>query len=181
MLDMVQAYTKTEPGNALARFLPALRKVNGSASHQGFGQPFVLAWRKAATDPAFQRAQDDERDRTYFDPAVAAAKQDGLGTLGQFIYYDAMVMHGPGDDPASFGGIRTAAHAKARPPSTGGDQVRYLNAFLDVRVKAMKFEEAHSDTSRVDDAQRVFLRSGNLNLGPPLHWKVYGDPYTISR
>lgn len=71
--------------------------------------------------------------------------------------------------------------AVARPPSKGGDQVRYLDAFLDVRVKAMKLEEAHSDTSRVDDAQRVFLRAGNLNLTPPLHLKVYGDPYTISR
>lgn len=108
---------------------------------------------------------------------MAAAKQDGQGTLGQFIYYDAMVMHGPGDDPASFGGIRAAAHAKARPPSKGGDEVTYLNAFLDVRVKAMKLEEAHSDTSRVDDAQRVFLRAGNLS--PPLRWKVYGDPYAI--
>lgn len=56
MLVMVEAYTKTEPGNALAPFLPALRKVNGTASHRGLGQPFVLAWRKAAKDPAFQRA-----------------------------------------------------------------------------------------------------------------------------
>jgi chitosanase len=181
MLVMVQAYTKTEPANPLAAFLPALRRVDGTASHDGLGQPFVAAWRAAAKDPAFQRAQDDERDQTYFDPAVAAAKQDGLGTLGQFVYYDAMVMHGPGDDPASFGGIRAAAHVKARPPSQGGDQVRYLNAFLDVRVKAMKLEEAHSDTSRVDDAQRVFLRAGNLNLTPPLRWKVYGDPYVINK
>lgn len=110
-----------------------------------------------------------------------AAKQDGLSALGQFIYYDAMVMHGPGDDPASFGGIRAAAHAKARPPSAGGDQVRYLGAFLDVRVTAMKREEAHSDTGRVDDAQRVFLRAGNLNLTPPLRWKVYGDLYVIKK
>lgn len=181
MLAMVTAYTKTEPHNALAPFLPALRKVDGTASHRGLGQPFVAAWAKAAKDPVFQRAQDAERDRTYFDPAVAAARQDGLGSLGQFIYYDAMVMHGPGGDPESFGGIRTAAHAEARPPSKGGDQVAYLNAFLDVRVKVMELEDAHSDTSRVDDAQRVFLRAGNLNLTPPLHWSVYGDAYAITK
>jgi len=81
----------------------------------------------------------------------------------------------------SSGAPAWANGAVARPPSKGGDQVRYLDAFLDVRVKAMKLEEAHSDTSRVDDAQRVFLRAGNLNLTPPLHLKVYGDPYTISR
>ncbi len=37
MLAMVQAYTKTEPGNLHARFLPALRDVNGTASHRGLG------------------------------------------------------------------------------------------------------------------------------------------------
>lgn len=150
---LVGEYTKAEPGNAPAKFLPALRKVDGTASHRGLGQPFVAAWRTAAKDPNFQHAQAYERDQTYFGPAVAAAKQDGLGTLGQFIYYDAMVMHGPGDDPASFGGIRAAAHAKARPTSKGGNQIVYLDAFLDVRVKAMKLEEAHSDTSRVDDGR----------------------------
>lgn len=55
MLAMVQAYTKSEPGNVLARFLPALRKVDGTASHQGLGQPFVATWRTAAKDPVFQR------------------------------------------------------------------------------------------------------------------------------
>ncbi|MFE4721151.1 chitosanase, partial [Streptomyces sp. NPDC056728] len=44
---------------------------------------------------------------------------------------------------------------------------------------AMKQEEAHSDTSRVDTAQRVFLKNGNLDLDPPLDWKVYGDSFHI--
>ncbi len=43
----------------------------------------------------------------------------------------------------------------------------------------MKSEEAHADTSRIDDAQRVFLKAGNLNLDPPLDWKTYGDAYHI--
>jgi chitosanase len=57
--------------------------------------------------------------------------------------------------------------------------VTYLNAFLDTRVWAMKQEEAHSDTTRVDTEQRVFLQKRNLNLDPPLDWKVYGDSYHI--
>ena len=43
----------------------------------------------------------------------------------------------------------------------------------------MKKEEAHSDTSRIDTEQRVFLKAGNLNLDTPLKWKTYGDSYTI--
>ncbi|MGZ7265331.1 chitosanase, partial [Streptococcus pyogenes] len=86
-----------------------------------------------------------ERDRVYFDPAVAQAKADGLSTLGQFVYYDAMVMHGPGDDPSSFGGIRTAELEKASATSAGGDETSYLKAFLAARVRVMKTEEAHAD------------------------------------
>jgi chitosanase len=167
------------PGNGLAQFLPALRAVNGTASHAGLGSAFVTAWRAAAADPAFQHAQETERDRVYFGPAVAQAKADGLRALGQFIYYDAIVMHGPGADPVSFGGIRATATARARTPAQGGDETAYLHAFLNARTAAMRTEEAHSDTSRVDTAQRVFLTGGNLDLNTPLVWKVYGDSFAL--
>ncbi|MEV4325817.1 chitosanase [Microbispora rosea] len=179
MLDLVELYTARRPGNVLAKYLPALRKVNGTDSHRGLDPNFPKDWRTAAADPVFRQTQNDERDRVYFDPAVAQAKADGLRALGQFVYYDAMVMHGPGSDPVSFGGIRKTAMKKARTPAQGGDEVAYLNAFLDVRKAAMKTEEAHSDTSRVDTAQRVFLKNGDLDLDPPLRWKVYGDSYQI--
>ncbi|WP_406456560.1 chitosanase [Streptomyces sp. NBC_00876] len=179
MLDLVELYTSREPGNALAKYLPALRDVDGTDSHDGLDPGFTAAWEKAAADPAFKQAQNDERDRVYFDPAVSRGKSDGLGTLGQFAYYDAIVMHGNGGDSTSFGSIRKRALAKAKPPAQGGNEVTYLNAFLDARVWAMQQEEAHSDTSRVDTAQRVFLRNGNLNLDPPLDWKVYGDSFHI--
>ncbi|WNI28323.1 chitosanase [Streptomyces sp. ITFR-6] len=179
MLDLVELYTQREPGNPLAEYLPALREVDGTDSHDGLDPGFTLAWETAAEDPAFQQAQNDERDRVYFDPAVSRSKSDGLGTLGQFAYYDAIVMHGDGGDSTSFSSIRKRALAKAKPPAQGGDEVGYLNAFLDARVWAMQQEEAHSDTSRVDTAQRVFLKNGNLNLDPPLDWKVYGDSFHI--
>nr|WP_237405342.1 chitosanase [Streptomyces sp. SN-593] len=179
MLELVQHYTDMEPGNPLAKYLPALEQDNGTDSHAGLGSAFVSAWRTAAKDTVFQQAQDDERDDVYFDPAVAQAKADGLGTLGQFAYYDAMVMHGPGDDPVSFGGIRRTAMKKAKTPAQGGDETAYLNAYLDARKAAMLTEAAHDDTSRVDTEQRVFLDAGNLNLDPPLHWKTYGDSYEI--
>jgi chitosanase len=181
MLDLVNAYTKLKPSNILAKYLPALRKVNGTASHAGLDPNFTKDWKAAAKDSVFQQAQDSERDRVYFNPAVQQAKKDGLRALGQFIYYDAIVMHGPGTDKLSFGGIRTTAMKKAKTPAQGGSEVTYLNAFLDARKAAMKAEEAHSDTTRVDTEQRVFLRNGNLDLDPPLNWKVYGDSYTIAK
>src|SRR3569833_2987244 len=180
MLEVVQAYTDAKPGNVLAKYLPALRDVNGSDSRDGLGPNFPADRRTAAADPALQQAQDDERDSVYFTPAVQQAKNDGLRALGQFIYYDAIVMHGPGSDGDSFGGIRRTAMSKAKTPAQGGNETTYLNAFLDARKAAMKREEAHSDTTRVDTEQRVFLNNGNLDFTPPLTWKVYGDSYTIN-
>jgi chitosanase len=179
MLELVELYADRKPNNVLQKYLPALRKVDGSDSHAGLDPNYPRDWRTAAKDSVFQQCQNDERDRVYFNPAVSRGKSDGLRTLGQFCYYDAIVMHGDGDDATSFGGIRKRALAKAKPPAQGGNETTYLNAFLDARVWAMKQEEAHSDTSRVDTAQRVFLRNGNFNLNTPLDWKVYGDPYHI--
>ncbi|MFJ3787506.1 chitosanase [Kitasatospora sp. NPDC090091] len=180
MLELVEHYTDLKPGNVLAKYLPALRKVNGTDSHSGLGSAFERDWATAAKDDVFQKAQNDERDRVYFNPAVSQAKADGLRALGQFAYYDAIVMHGPGTSSDSFGGIRKAAMKKAKTPAQGGDEATYLKAFLEARKVIMKQEEAHADTSRVDTEQTVFLNAKNFDLNPPLKWKVYGDSYAIN-
>jgi chitosanase len=171
MLEVVRAYARRRPHSRLARFLPALRRVNGTDSHTGLGKPFVRAWRKAARQRAMRRAQERERDRVYFEPAVKLARRDGLRALGQFAYYDAAVVHGPDGMRA----IRRRALKRASP----ADEVAYLEAFLDERVVEMRKEAAHEDVSRIEDAQRRFLHEGNLDLKPPLRWHVYGDPYEI--
>ncbi|MDB5295002.1 MAG: chitosanase [Phycisphaerales bacterium] len=179
MLELVDRYAAVAPDTKLAAFLPALRKADGTPSKAGLGKPFEAAWKAAVTDPKFRDAQDRERDRVYFDPAVDRAAADGLHELGQFIYYDALVMHGDGNDRNGFGGIRKAAMKKARPPAQGGDEPTYLNAFLDARKAAMKAEQGHQDTSRVDTAQRKFVAAGNLRLDLPLDFAVYGTAYSI--
>jgi chitosanase len=176
MLALVTEYTRREPGNKLARYLPALRTVDGSDSHAGLDPGFTAAWRAAAADPIFQKTQEDERDLMYFTHAVTLAQGDGLRALGQFVYYDAAVMHGM----SGLRSIRSRALQVARTPKQGGDETAWLNAVLDARVREMQTEEAHSDTSRVDTAQRVFLKASNLDLNPPLTWQVYGDRYAIN-
>ena len=175
MLELVTLYDQREPGNVLSRYLPALRAVDGTDSHAGLDPTFTGDWKTAAGDPVFRQAQEDERDRSYFNPAVSLAKSDGLPALGQFAYYDAAVVHGAD----GMRDIRARALRKATTPAQDGDVVAYLNAFLDERVVEMKKEAAHNDTSRIDTAQRKFLNEGNLDLDPPLSWHVYGDPYTI--
>ena len=175
MLAVVTEYTRRKPDNRLARFLPALRTVDGSDSHAGLDPGFTAAWKAAAADPVFQKTQEDERDRVYFGPAVTLARTDGVRALGQFAYYDAAVMHGM----SGLRHIRADALRTAKPPRQGGDEIAWLTAFLDARVREMRTEEAHSDTSRVDTAQRVFLARRNLDLNTPLTWSVYGDRFSI--
>lgn len=177
LLTLVERYTGAHPDNGLARYLPALREVDGTDSHEGLDPGFTAAWKREAAEPAFRAAQDEERDRVYFDPAVRLAKLDGLGTLGQFIYYDAMVFHGPGTGPTSFYGLRERAMKEADTPSQGGREKTYLDIFLDVRSDAMRTRKADIDTTRVDTAQRRFLYDGNLSLRTPLTWQVYGETY----
>ncbi|MEV8509581.1 chitosanase [Actinoplanes sp. NPDC051475] len=176
MLELVEAYTATKPNNVLAKYLPALRNVNGTDSHAGLDPNFPRDWRTAANDSVFRAAQEAERDRVYFNPSVRDGKNDGVRALGQFAYYDAAVMHGY----EGMRDIRSRALRKAKPPAQGGNETTWLNAFLDERVIEMNKEEAHSDTSRVDTAQRVFLRNGNFDLNTPLDFAVYGEPFHIS-
>ncbi|MFF3206060.1 chitosanase [Streptomyces sp. NPDC002962] len=180
LLTLVERYTRDHPGNALARYLPALRRVDGTASHAGLDPGFPAAWREESRVPAFRAAQDVERDRVYFAPAVRRGRVDGLGALGQFIYYDALVFHGPGAGPTSFDGIRARAMREARTPAQGGKETVYLDAFLDARRRAMLTRHPGIDTSRVDTTQRRFLHEGNLGLRPPLRWQVYGETYEVS-
>lgn len=176
MLALVQEYTRRKPANVLAGYLPALQAVDGSDSHAGLDPTFTRDWKVAAADPVFQQAQEDERDRQYFTPAVTLAKADGLRALGQFVYHDAAVMHGVSGMRA----VRSAALRMATTPAQGGDELLWLRAYLDARVTEMRTEQAHSDTSRVDTAQRVFLEAGNLDLSTPLTWSVYGDRFTLA-
>ncbi|WP_256920052.1 chitosanase [Streptomyces hilarionis] len=177
LLALVEGYTRDHPDNALAPYLPALRRVDGTDSHEGLDPGFPDAWRTESRTPAFRAAQDAERDRVYFDPAVRRGRADGLGALGQFIYYDALVFHGPGTGTTSFDGIRARAMRQARTPAQGGAETAYLDAFLDARRSAMLIRHPGVDTSRVDTAQRTFLREGNLGLRPPLRWRVYGETF----
>lgn len=179
-LDVVRAYLALAPSdNLLAPYVPALEAAVGSDTHDGLGTGFEAAWKKAADSSAMRQAQDAVLDEQYMLPAVADARIDDLSPLGQYIYYDALVVHGPGDDEDSFGGIRAAALSRCKPPSAGGDEKAYLEAFLKARKAVMLKEEAHSDLSRINVQQR-FLDEGNYQLVRPLRWTMYGDEFSLS-
>ncbi|MBE5959219.1 MAG: chitosanase [Lachnospiraceae bacterium] len=181
MLEVVEQYIALKPqNNPLEQYLPALRAVNGTDSVAGLGSNYMRAWRNAAKDQEMIDAQNKIVREWYLHPAVADAQTDGLSILGQFIYYDAMVMHGPGNDSESFGGIRKAAQRAALTPAKGGNEADYLKAFIEARKKIMLLEEAHEDLSRLN-AQLKFINEGNYEMKLPLTWTMYGDSFTLTQ
>jgi len=178
--QVIQHYVRLKPHhNGLRRYLPALKRVEGTASHRGLGPQFVRAWRRAAKTRQLVRAEDQILNDQYMQPVLKAAKKDGLSPLGQYIYYDAIVVHGPGNDASSFGGIRRHALKLARAPRQGGNQAEYLKAFLKARTPVMKAEAAHKDLSRLE-TQRALIKAGNYQLKRPLRWQMYGDHYHLN-
>ena len=179
-MEVVKEYIKLKPeNNCLEQYLPALGSVNGSDSHEGLGEPFVSAWKSASEDTEMIQAQNTLLEQMYLNPAIEFANEDGLSPLGQYIYYDALVVHGPGDDEDSFNGIREAAKKLSNTPSMDGNEKEFLSSFLDERSIVMKKEEAHSDLSRIE-VQRKFLDDGNYTLQLPLTWEMYGEKFTLS-
>lgn len=179
LLEVVERYTELKSKNELKKYIPALEQVNGTDSHDGLGNTFEKAWRHAAKSEEMIQAQNDILDEQYMNIALRYAKEDGLRPLGQYIYYDALVVHGSGDSEDSFEAIRNSALEKEKTPSNGGDERTFLTAFLDARVPVMQMEAAHSDLSRLN-AQRKFLSEENYDLALPLKWTMYGEKFSLT-
>ena len=187
MLVLLERYTAAQPGNGLARFLPAMRQVMAAPygqrpglSHSLLGSAFVTAWQKEASVSAFRAAQRAERDRVYWNPAAAQAAADKVSPLGYYLYYDILVNHGPGSDPQSFGGIRQGVISSGvLPPSLGGGQTAWLKALVTARDKVLKQWGDYQSNGRSGIALKL-ITDNKYNLTPPLNWSVYGDRYTIT-
>ena len=179
LLEVVERYTELKPENELEKYIPALEQVNGTDSHDGLGDSFEKAWVDAAQSNEMIQAQNDILDEQYMNVALQYAKEDGLRPLGQYIYYDALVVHGSGDSEDCFEAIRNAAMEREKAPSDGGDETAFLTTFLDARIPVMQMEAAHSDLSRLN-AQRKFLSEGNFDLTLPLEWSMYGESFSLT-
>mgnify|MGYP000880625021 FL=1 len=181
LLEVVEKYTELKTSdNNLEKYIPALKQVIGSDSHAGLGSEFVSDWIEAAKKQELIQAQNIIVDHSYLHPAVEFANEDGLSVLGQYIYYDALVVHGPGDDEDSFNGIRVAAQKLSDTPAQGGSEKDYLLSFLEARTKIMEKEEAHTDLSRIRTQQK-FIEESNYTLDLPLEWVMYEEDFKLTQ
>ena len=185
LLLVVERYQQLRPGNALVRFLPALRAVNGSASTRGLSG-FASAWKAAAdNDPQQRRAQDDVESRLYFRPALGYARRHHIVTaLGQAALWDTIIQHGDGSDRDGLGRILQET-VTAMAGSVQGNEPAWILRFLAIRrTHLLNAADPSTRTAwrqsvgRVD-ALSALARHNKWTLSPPLRWTVYGDTFTL--
>ncbi len=133
---VVDEYVKGAPRDALARFLPELKRLADRESGSTSGlSGFASAWKAAAKTGAMRAAEDHEVDRASYLPATKMADALGLRTaLGLVILYDTIVMHGDGTDPDGAATLVSRATSKAGgTPKSGVEEHAWLTAFVAVR------------------------------------------------
>jgi chitosanase len=178
-LEVINEYRKLKPdNNMLEPYIEPLEAVNENDSHEGLGESFEEDWRQVGQTADMIQAQNNIVDTMYLTPAVTYAEKDHLSLLGQYIYYDALVVHGPGEDPDSFNGIRKEALQNSNTSSEAANEAEYLKAFLKARTKIMLQEEAHEDLSRIH-FQEQLIDEGNYELELPVRWGMYGDAFRL--
>jgi chitosanase len=178
---LVTYYDSIQPGNPLARYLPALKKLAdaGSDAHTGLSG-FPSAWKQAAKDPKFVQAQFEQAHLNYFDPAFAEAQKVGLKTaLGVANFFDTAVEMGPDGTPDSPDGllvlVAETAKKEGGTPASGVDEKTWIAAFNQVRTQHLKHPRTPGrqtdwpgSVDRVQALQQM-ASSGEWSLPLPLH------------
>ncbi len=175
---VVDEYVKTSPTDALAAFLPELKRLADDESESISGlSGFPKAWQSAAAKPGMKTAQDHEVDRASYLPATVLF--DGIGAktaLTLTVLYDTVFMHGDDTDADGAPALVKAATTKAGgTPATGIDEHVWLRAFLDVR-RADLANASDPETRSVwaeavgrADALRDLLDANNDALTGPIN------------
>ena len=186
LLLVVQRYAQLAAGNALEKYLPALRKVNGSDSVAGL-DGMEADWAAAAKDVAFRTAQDQINDEQYRQPARQLATALGLQwPLSKAAVYEAGIQHGYGDNLDTVNQIAERASAQVGgSPAKGSDEKAWLKAFLQQRKQNL-LHPANSATAaewaesvdRADAMLRLF-DANQFDLTGVVKITVFGKSFTL--
>ncbi len=185
MYKVIKYYNQINPDNPLSEYEDKLKDKKGGdvSGLDGLKDAWKDAYKHDQDN--FIKAQNKIIKEDYYDPAIKYAKKDGLSQLGSYIYFDAMVKHGPGEDKkaeikdASFGDIRRYAQEDGvKTPANGGDEKTYLSKFVEKNIASTNAEkeEEGEDDSVLDRLkfQQEQIDNNNFDLKLPLEPKING-------
>ena len=168
---VIQCYANAVPATPLSRFL-ALMPLRGNANSNLAG--FASLWRhEAGLSERLADACEEEANRLFFDPAMAAAKVSNIRTpIGKAVFYDTWLQHGAGADPNSIRAIFSrTVRLIGGPPQYSESE--FLRTFLKVR-RAVLLNPADAETRTVwrESVSRIDallnLLDDNPSLIPPI-------------
>lgn len=133
-LELIKAFTADHPNNSLAKYIAALTlldKTNSDSTALLAG--YCKAWASEATQTAFQEAQQNQVDSTYYQPSQQTADSLGLTyALSRAFIYDTIIQHGNGDDSLAAIVNRTNA-LQGGSPADGVNETKWLPAMINER------------------------------------------------
>ena len=164
-IAVVEEFESLHPNNPLSPFLTQLRAMAVS-DEAGFIRA-VQASASGEFKADFERAQNHQSDLKYYLPALKVAQKLGLKTAAAIAQiYDSAINHGlEGVDAL----VSQATQELAGTPSSGIDEVRWLNAYLDIRYRVLVADPTwRSSSDRVAVFKEQIVARGNLNLDSPI-------------
>ena len=176
---LIKYYTELNPDNTLAKYIPALDKIDAGPhdAADGDGNPRVEGLSgfiqdvNSCDDPLFKKAQMDKLNEYYYNPAMKIADSIGAkNALTKAFIYDMCVRHGPD-------GAQSIIKNAGTTPKQGADENTYLRKLILLRNEKLK-QEGIEDVDR-NQGYKNLLNSGNVDLKTPFKFVAYGDYFII--
>jgi len=173
---LIKYYTSLNPNNPLAKYIPALDKIDAGSHNAagGDGNPSIVGLSgfvqdvQNNKDPVFKQAQLYELDQLYWNPAYAEWQKIGAKyPLTLALLYDASVREGPD------GMLKLVRRA-----GSTSSEAQFDSNFILAYKKVLQ-AEGLGDTTRMIGFTNLLL-AGNYNLTTPLTFVAYGDSFTIT-
>lgn len=177
---LIKYYTTLNPDNILAKYIPALDKIDKGPHNKagGDGNPSTTGLNgfikdvQSCDDPLFKKAQLHQLDKLYYNPAVEIYNSIGAkNALTLAFIYDMCVRHGPD-------GAQEIIDNSGTTPKEGAEENIYLSKLILLRDEKLK-SEGLGDVDR-NVGYKNLLKSGNVNLKTPFTFMAYGDKFTIN-
>jgi len=149
-LVVIREYKRRKAKNPLAKFIPALERIDAAKSGESSGDVsgltgFAEDVKSVGRDKVFRSVQDWAQKTMYWEPSQRASDQLGLKfQLSRAQLYDAYFMHGenrPGDAfyPKSANGMAEWTNNKlGGSPATGIDEKQWIFTYLTRRIAILR-------------------------------------------
>jgi chitosanase len=178
LLEVVRDVKSMSPNHPLTQFIPALEAAKGSATHKGLAS--LCSAIKANGDVVWKKAVWLGIQRDSLGPALDwAAKKNLTSVFSKGFFYDVVRHHGV----ASMDKFAAYVKPGVQPPSNGGDEVAYMQAYIQARIEVERKDldpSANQDLIGRTLMWKSVLDKNNLGLQRPMTLTCYGETFTIS-